>query len=74
MIVCLTLVFWPWGAFSSLVYPAQIARLARQEGGGKFAWQRSALLVLGKFAEAQGVLEYLITRKRGHTRQLIEYK
>jgi GT2 family glycosyltransferase len=74
MLVLISILFWPWGAFGSLIYPVQIARLALREGGNMFAWQKSALLVLGKFAEAHGVLEYLTNRRRGHKRQLIEYK
>lgn len=63
-----------WGALLALIYPAQIARLALRNGGGLHAWQESAVLTVGKFAEARGILEYHINRLRGRSRRLIEYK
>lgn len=60
-----------WGC---LVFPAQIARLALREGGGRFAWKRATLLTVGKFAEALGVLEYISGRIQKKRTQLIEYK
>jgi GT2 family glycosyltransferase len=57
-----------------LIYPAQTARLALRRGGGRFAWEWAALLTIGKFAEARGVLDYLLRRLRRGPAQLIEYK
>jgi len=57
-----------------LVYPAQIARLARQRGGGRFAWEQGLFLTLGKCAEATGILSYHWRRLRGGPVALIEYK
>ena len=57
-----------------LVYPAQIFRLALRDGGGRLAWERARFLTLGKFAEAQGVLEYHWRQRRGGAVRLIEYK
>lgn len=60
---------WPPALLTSLVYPAQIIRLA-QRGG--FQW--ALFNVLGKFAEAQGVLGFMLGRMTGRKRGLIEYK
>lgn len=59
----------PWAALILLVYPLQILRLSRQMG-----WERATFLVLGKFPEAQGVLEYHLNRLRRRRAGLIEYK
>lgn len=63
-----------WGLALLLAYPAQIARLALRAGGGRVAWEQAALLTLGKFAEAQGALEYLARRLARRPAGLIEYK
>lgn len=63
-----------WGLLLLLVYPAQIARLARRYGGGRQAWIRAALLTAGKFAEARGVMDYHLSRLGGRRMKLIEYK
>lgn len=54
----------------ALLWPAQAARIARREGGGRTGWERGVFTVLGKVPEALGVLEY---RLRGRA-ALIEYK
>ncbi len=59
----------PLGWALALVYPAQVVRLARR-GGRDWA----VFSVIGKFAEAQGVLGYWLGRMRGRRRGLIEYK
>lgn len=59
----------PVGWLLALAYPAQVARLARRGG-----WVWGFYTVLGKFAEAQGVLGYWADRLRGRRRGLIEYK
>ena len=59
----------PLGWALALVYPAQVARLARREG-----WDWALLTVLGRFAEARGVLGYHLSRVLGRRRGLIEYK
>lgn len=59
----------PVGWALVLVYPAQVARLARREG-----WRWAVFTTLAKFAEAQGVLGYGLDRLRGRRRGLIEYK
>ena len=60
---------WPPALLTALVYPAQIIRLA-QRGGLQWA----LFNVLGKVAEAQGVLGFLLGRMTGRKRGLIEYK
>lgn len=64
---------WPfWGALA-LIYPAQVARLALREAGPD-RWLRAGFTVLGKFAEAQGAMEFYIGRCFGRKRGIIEYK
>lgn len=60
---------WPPLFFLALIYPAQFARLAYREGP---AW--AFFTVVGKFAEAQGVLEYWLGRWTGRKRGILEYK
>jgi hypothetical protein len=58
-----------------LAYPAQAARLfARYRRDGAGAGPRAALTVIGKVAEAKGVLTYFLRRFGGGRRTLIEYK
>ena len=59
----------PLGWVLVLAYPAQVIRLARREG---FFW--GLLTVVGRFAEARGVLGYHLNRLLGRRRGLIEYK
>lgn len=59
----------PLGWALALVYPVQVARLARREG-----WDWAVLTVVGRFAEARGVLGYHLSRVMGRRRGLIEYK
>lgn len=59
----------PLGWLLALIYPAQMLRLARRGG---FAW--GVFTVVGKFAEARGVVSYWVNRLRGRRRGLIEYK
>jgi len=65
----LGLVLTPWAALLLLAYPLQVLRLSRYLGR-----ERAAFLVLGKFPEAQGVLEYHLNRLRRRRAGLIEYK
>lgn len=57
-----------------LLYPLQIMRLALRDGGSAFAWGDAALMTLGKFPEALGVLTYHMNRMTGAEARLIEYK
>lgn len=56
-----------WAAL--LIYPLQIARLS-----GRHGWDWAVFSVLGKFAEASGVMEFHLRRIIGRRRGLIEYK
>lgn len=53
----------------SLIYPLQVARLASRRG---VVW--AFFTVIGKLAEAAGVIGYWLDRLRGRRRGLIEYK
>ena len=39
-----------------------------------FAWRYAVLIMVGKFAEAVGVLEFALKKLRGQTATIIEYK
>lgn len=52
------------------VYPLQIARIALRGGG----WRNAALLTIGKFAEALGVVEFYWRKMLGRPAGLIEHK
>lgn len=59
----------------ALAYPAQILRLAARRGlSRRLSWEIATFTVLGKFAEAQGVMTYFLNRARGRRGGLIEYK
>jgi glycosyltransferase involved in cell wall biosynthesis len=59
----------PWAWLGLLVYPVQVLRLGLREG-----WAAGGLAVLGKFAEAQGVLRYCRNRLLRRRGGIIEYK
>ncbi|WP_083545458.1 glycosyltransferase family 2 protein [Sulfitobacter alexandrii] len=65
-IVLLALLVTPWALVLLLVYPLQVLRLSRRGG-----MTRALFTVLGKFAEAQGALQFLLGRGRS---RIIEYK
>ena len=73
-ILLTALILGPWALSALLIYPAQVLRLALRDGGTRLAWERALFLTLGKFAEAQGVLEYYWRRRLGSPARLIEYK
>jgi GT2 family glycosyltransferase len=61
------------------IYPLQVGRLAIREGRrrklpAREAWAYAAALVVGKFAEAVGVLKFWTGKLRGKRSALIEYK
>ena len=65
----------PAGFLLLLAYPAQILRLAwRWRADGRAGGEAAVFTVIGKLAEAQGVLGYWFDRLRGRKRGLIEYK
>lgn len=76
-IITIVLFIWlsTWGLVLLLIYPAQIIRLAlsgtRSESDN---WWRALFLVLGKFPEAVGQLNFLYNSLLGKSAHLIEYK
>ena len=66
--------FSPWAFLGYTIYPLQIARLALRQGADRAAWEYSAFMVIGKFAEVIGVLDFFQQRLRGVRSGLIEYK
>jgi len=57
------------------LYPLQVLRLALQGNSSARAnWSRAVAMVLGKFAEMQGQLKFLVEKGRGVRSGLIEYK
>lgn len=63
----------PWMLAALLVYPLQVMRLAlRNPANGGV--QGALLLVMGKFAEASGVLDFWLRRLLRRPHGLIEYK
>ena len=59
----------PWAALILVAYPAQALRLIR-----RFGRERGLFLLLGKFPEAVGVIQYQLNRFRRRRAGLIEYK
>lgn len=74
LFVLLALLISPWALALFLLYPVQIARLARRAGGSRTAWTEAALLTVGKFAEGIGAAEFHLRRLSGRRAGLIEYK
>jgi GT2 family glycosyltransferase len=67
--------FGGWGFALLLAYPLQIVRLAaRGTRAARENWCYAVFLVLGKFPELAGQVEYLRRRRTGETPRLIEYK
>jgi len=64
----------PAGLLVALVWPLQVARLARRWGNTRAARERAVFSVLGKLPEGLGVLGYWAGRLTGRRRGLIEYK
>ena len=54
----------------ALLYPAQWLRLSIQNRSSQIAF----FTLAGKFAEAQGALKFYLTKLRGRTGRIIEYK
>ena len=68
-LLLLSMIVSPWFLLGFLLYPLQVLRLAGRDGP-----EQAFFLVLGKFAEAQGALDYWLRRITGRRRGLIEYK
>ncbi|MFK7753075.1 MAG: glycosyltransferase family 2 protein [Sedimentitalea sp.] len=61
----------PFGWLALAIYPLQVLRLARRDGTGLVT---ALFSVLGKFAEAQGALQYYFSKVQGRKTRLMEYK
>lgn len=71
VIALLGAIISPWALAILLLWPLQIARLARRSGD----WAEAAFLTIGKVPEALGILDYYWRRITGRGRgRLIEYK
>ncbi len=71
------LVIWlgVWGLAMLLIYPLQVVRLAlRGTRSARENWWRTFFLVLGKFPEVLGQLNFMYNRLTGRTARLFEYK
>jgi GT2 family glycosyltransferase len=64
----------PAGLLLALAWPAQVVRLAGRWGFSRTAWERAALVVAGRLAEAQGAAGFHLARLTGRRRGLIEYR
>jgi GT2 family glycosyltransferase len=65
----------PAGLAILLAWPLQVLRLGwRWRSEGRTGWEAALFSVIGKVAEAQGVLGFWLDRLRGRHRGLIEYK
>lgn len=64
----------PWGLALIAIYPAQVLRLALRGGLDRQAWDAALHAVIGRFAEAVGVLRFHFGRLRGRRSRLIEYR
>jgi len=73
--VCMSIVLGIWGLAILLIYPAQIVHLALNgKRSVRENWWSALFLVLGKFPEAVGQLNFLNNRLAGRAARLIEYK
>lgn len=65
----------PWFLALLLAYPASIVRQAMRHDATNLAdWRTATFSVLGKFAEAQGILTYHLHHALGQRSRIIEYK
>lgn len=65
----------PWTLLTLLIYPVQIARLTLLDRSGRpKVVQRAALSVVSRFAETDGLFQYMRDRLGGRLPQIIEYK
>lgn len=73
-IICGVLLGYPAVALVLFIYPLQWYRLTKAAPRKAVAKQWSAFMVLSKFAEFQGVVQFCYKRMLGQTATLIEYK
>jgi GT2 family glycosyltransferase len=74
VLLAATVLGW-WALAMYLVYPLQIVRLANRGGHrSKFKWWWASAMVVAKFPELLGQLQYRLDRMRQVNSSLIEYK
>lgn len=69
VILLAALLVSPWLLLGFLIYPVQVLRLWQ-----RMPFRNAFFLTLGKFAEAHGILEFLLTKQDKAQRDRIEYK
>jgi GT2 family glycosyltransferase len=77
LILVATVVLSPWFSMALLIYPLQVLRLfarSTDTGALRTRFLRALFLVMGKFPEAQGQLQFWLRAWSGGTAKLIEYK
>ncbi len=75
LIIGLTVSINVWGLALLLIYPLQIVRLAlHRTRSARENWWRALFLMLGKFPEVAGQMNFLYNRLTGKAAHLIEYK
>lgn len=75
LLASLTVLWGGWALTGLVIYPAQVSRIALLgERSGPTNWWLALFLVLGKFPEAMGQLNFFYNRLAGKTARLIEYK
>lgn len=70
VIVLMVMVYGPQGGLAGLLYPIQWLRLSLRDHSPRIAF----FAVMGKFAEAQGVLKFCNSKLFGRAGRIIEYK
>ena len=68
-----TALITPWALLGLVLYPLQIVRIGLKSGP-PLDWPQALFMVLGKFAEALGVLQCWLDLTTGRRKALIEYK
>ena len=74
LILIAALVIGPLALLGLFIYPLQLWRVSRQLGGGREGMTRAFFLILSKFPEAAGIVEFHLRRLAGRKSGLIEYK
>lgn len=76
LVILATAMISVWPAIAlSLIYPVQVLRIAlRDRHTSRHPWQHAFFLILGKFAEASGAIQFLWRKMLHRAPRLIEYK
>jgi GT2 family glycosyltransferase len=78
LLLAASIALWPWGCLAWLVLPAQWARISVRSRSRAGSWRSAGLyalfIILGKFAEARGILSFASSLAAGRGFRPIEYK